>query len=257
MVKKRKPGPITFPRVKVEVKSEDKSIPGIDDARDRLKGALQELLGQSSDSSLSSSDEEREESARPAPVKKERASAPSTPKTARSAKRRRRRDSAPGSAFHHTFVMKMFDRSVDLAQFEENSPLYAVCRGWMANQPHGAGQPTKQQAETPERSGDEAVKEEEEGSEEGEEYEDVWAMPGPSPLPSDPGELRRLRIPSPVPHEQAELDGKAAPGREALLGEHLKHWAQVSRKWRAAAQRNEQRYTASLQLLRTMYKRAQ
>lgn len=39
------------------------------------------------------------------------------------------------SAFHHTYVMKLFDRSVDLAQFEEDTPLYPICRAWMANQP--------------------------------------------------------------------------------------------------------------------------
>lgn len=38
-------------------------------------------------------------------------------------------------AFHHTYVMKLFDRSVDLARFEEDTPLYPICRAWMANQP--------------------------------------------------------------------------------------------------------------------------
>lgn len=37
--------------------------------------------------------------------------------------------------FQHAFVMKLFDRSVDLAQFEENTPLYPICRAWMANKP--------------------------------------------------------------------------------------------------------------------------
>jgi hypothetical protein len=32
--------------------------------------------------------------------------------------------------------MKLFDRSLDLAQFPENTPLYPVCRAWMRNQPH-------------------------------------------------------------------------------------------------------------------------
>ena len=32
--------------------------------------------------------------------------------------------------------MKLFDRSVDLAQFEEAAPLYPICRAWMKNQPH-------------------------------------------------------------------------------------------------------------------------
>lgn len=31
--------------------------------------------------------------------------------------------------------MKLFDRSVDLAQFAEGAPLYPICRAWMKNQP--------------------------------------------------------------------------------------------------------------------------
>ena len=31
--------------------------------------------------------------------------------------------------------MKLFDRSVDLAQFDEETPLYPICRAWMRNQP--------------------------------------------------------------------------------------------------------------------------
>lgn len=34
------------------------------------------------------------------------------------------------------FVMKLFDRSVDLAQFTDNTPLYPICRAWIANQPN-------------------------------------------------------------------------------------------------------------------------
>lgn len=34
-----------------------------------------------------------------------------------------------------TYVIKLFDRSVDLAQFSENTPLYPICRAWMRNSP--------------------------------------------------------------------------------------------------------------------------
>ena len=44
-------------------------------------------------------------------------------------RKRKRKAEDPGRAFHHTFVMKLFDRSVDLAQFggTSNYPLYPVC----------------------------------------------------------------------------------------------------------------------------------
>lgn len=50
-------------------------------------------------------------------------------------RKRRRREAINDAAFHHTYVMKLFDRSVDLAQFREDTPLYPICRAWMANQP--------------------------------------------------------------------------------------------------------------------------
>jgi len=32
-----------------------------------------------------------------------------------------------------SYVMKLFDRSVDLAQFSADTPLYPVCRAWIHN----------------------------------------------------------------------------------------------------------------------------
>ena len=34
------------------------------------------------------------------------------------------------------FVMKLFDRGVDLAQFDDSTPLYPICRAWIQNKPH-------------------------------------------------------------------------------------------------------------------------
>lgn len=33
------------------------------------------------------------------------------------------------------FVMKLFDRSVDLTQFTPDTPLYPICRAWFQNNP--------------------------------------------------------------------------------------------------------------------------
>jgi hypothetical protein len=37
-----------------------------------------------------------------------------------------------------SYVMKLFDRSVNLAKFDEETPLYSLCRDWMKNCPRGA-----------------------------------------------------------------------------------------------------------------------
>lgn len=42
-----------------------------------------------------------------------------------------------------SYIMKLFDRSVNLAKFEESTPLYPLCRSWMQNQPRAL--PMKQE----------------------------------------------------------------------------------------------------------------
>lgn len=34
-----------------------------------------------------------------------------------------------------SYIIKLYDRSVDLAQFNTNTPLYPICRAWMRNNP--------------------------------------------------------------------------------------------------------------------------
>lgn len=36
---------------------------------------------------------------------------------------------------HQTYVMKLYDRSLDLARFKEDDPLYIICRDWCKNNP--------------------------------------------------------------------------------------------------------------------------
>lgn len=43
--------------------------------------------------------------------------------------------------FTDTYIMKLFDRSVDLAIFDEDSPLYPICRAWLKNSPHSRDPP--------------------------------------------------------------------------------------------------------------------
>ena len=50
-----------------------------------------------------------------------------------------------------TYVMKLYDRSVDLAQFEEDTPLYPICRAWMQNQPHSRVMDPLDQPSSPEQ----------------------------------------------------------------------------------------------------------
>ncbi|KAH8291433.1 hypothetical protein KR054_011780 [Drosophila jambulina] len=42
---------------------------------------------------------------------------------------------ASQKAAGESYVMRLFERSLDLSKYEENTPLYPICRAWMANQP--------------------------------------------------------------------------------------------------------------------------
>ena len=59
-----------------------------------------------------------------------------------------------------TYIMKLFDRSVDLAVFDEDSPLYPICRAWLKNNPHSREPPPRSptpEPENPAQSSEEEV----------------------------------------------------------------------------------------------------
>lgn len=84
-------------------------------ARGRLKGALQEIANVADD------DDELDAS---------------KPSRGRPPKRAKKEPSPPPQpTVQHSFIMKLFDRCVDLAKYNENTALYPICRAWMLNQP--------------------------------------------------------------------------------------------------------------------------
>lgn len=88
-------------------------------ARGRLKGALQDVINVAEDDDdVESSTPNRGRP--PKRLKKEIATAPPPP---------------PAPPAHQSFIMKLFERSVDLAKYNENTSLYPICRAWMLNQP--------------------------------------------------------------------------------------------------------------------------
>lgn len=49
-----------------------------------------------------------------------------------------------------SYIMKLFDRSVNLARFDEETPLYPLCRAWMQNAPRQMNVKTEKPNEAPE-----------------------------------------------------------------------------------------------------------
>lgn len=85
-------------------------------ARGRLKGALRDVI--------SGNDEEDEEIT------------PSIPSRGRPPKKAKKDFQLPlPLPIHQSFIMKLFERSVDLAKYKESTSLYPICRAWMLNQP--------------------------------------------------------------------------------------------------------------------------
>ncbi|XP_014478182.1 PREDICTED: protein lin-37 homolog [Dinoponera quadriceps] len=253
MGKKRnvQPPPIMPGRVKVEIKDEigDSDVLV---ARDRLKGALRELLQHSdTGSSADSSEESPSHDYKQQMKKTTKAMNFQQPR-----KIRRRRQVPTDTPFHHTYVMKLFDRSVDLAQFQEDTPLYPICRAWMANQPRNPNLVPKVRSPSPE-----IVNEVNMGNnifDTNGELSDVHYLP--PPLPCEEA-IPKNRIPSPIVGEKDELnldyDGHTLKSRETLMKEHTARWNAIRKKWHQQAHKNELRFIESANILSTIFKKAQ
>lgn len=111
-----------------------------DQKAEQSKAAKRKKLSESEESSEEeeeTEDDEDEEEEEPEP--KPRA----TQKSKRAAP-----PLAPAPTMHQTYVMKLYDRSLDLARFKEDDPLYIICREWCKNNPRAK----RQKPEPPEEA---------------------------------------------------------------------------------------------------------
>ncbi|XP_045448288.1 protein lin-37 homolog [Melitaea cinxia] len=208
---------------KVNSRDQDESQENeVTTARGRLKGALREMLEPTAEDSDASSDY--------TPTKRERnISNPeqkdeSTDDEESSIKRK--------SPQRQSYVLKLFDRSVDLSQFSEDSPLYPICRAWIANQPKANYKDFGKKSPEPQHT------------------EDSIELPGPDGPPTS-------RIPDLIPEQKAcskdniNLNYREAPppSKEQLLHEHMSRWAGVRGAWLDRAALVEARYSSTQAIL--------
>lgn len=208
--------------VKIEIKEENLGGNDYLMAKGRLKGVLKQLTEKSSDEESESSDEGQ-------------------------ARRRRsdkkRKNQIIPAPYHHTYVMKLYDRSVDLARFEEDTPLYPLCRAWMDNQPKNPQRVIKRRVSSPELDNSWS-----------ESAVDVKRLPPAS-------RSFETRIPSPLPEQLAQdknninLNYDECPpvDKNTLIRDHLQRWVKVKKKWIETSAKNEERYQRSLNVLQTIY----
>nr|XP_039248189.1 protein lin-37 homolog [Styela clava] len=166
-------------------------------------------------------------------------------------KRRRKDDNKEEKQKANSCVMKLFDRSVDLAQFSEDTPLYPICRAWMSNDPY-----TRKVHGIPSDDLDEA------SVNDGNSEEPITIPPPNTPFKnfSPNGKYVSARIPSPIPQPSDRLEDylqqkKVIPRAETLLLNHLQHWKNVREKWIAKSAENEERYSSGMALLKDMANR--
>lgn len=145
-----------------------------------------------------------------------------------------------------TCMLKLFDRSVDLAQFNDNTPLYGLCRAWVKN-PIG---------ESKNLDGENSDEPQSDSMNVDENVELIYALPEPEPSKRD------LRIPKSVkkPTTSTKEIDKAINSMkneklEKLLEMNKKRWKEVRSEWKKASLENERRYRKSWLVLKSMYDR--
>ncbi|XP_039181601.1 protein lin-37 homolog isoform X2 [Crotalus tigris] len=161
-----------------------------------------------------------------------------------------------GPQKQNTYIIKLFDRSVDLAQFSENTPLYPICRAWMRNSPMVREQERSPSPRLP------TLLEDEEGDEVlNGKIQDVYKLPPPIPCQTNPaGEPVNLRIPFPPASEEetkvaAETTSESVPSMSTLIYKNMERWKKIRQRWKEASQKNQLRYAESMKILKEMYER--
>ncbi|XP_053609688.1 protein lin-37 homolog [Plodia interpunctella] len=191
-------------------------------ARGRLKGALLEALEPTADDDSDTSYE-------PSPTKKERKNSKWNDDSEDEEHSRRRK-----SPVRQSYVLKLFDRSVDLSQFEEDSPLYPICRAWIANQPKANYSKFGRKGKDPEPT------------------DDSIELPGPEGAPvSRIPELTAEQKATSIDKIKLDYEGNP-PCREELLQELSVRWAGVRQAWLDQAARVEARYQGTQRVLNSI-----
>lgn len=176
----------------------------------------------------------------------------------KSPRKRRRRDAAmSGNLVVESHVMKLFDRSVDLARFSEETPVYVICRDWMRNL-HPPTRPTKVSFDDTESMMgldllssasmlDVNV------------AKPVWSLPSSAPMTEEYRQAAEPPAPLPLEQTKALVDGaleaavkgpsEAQQPAHVLLKENMKRWRRDRQVKRRLALAENERHKSSWLIL--------
>lgn len=146
----------------------------------------------------------------------------------------------------NAYIIKLFDRSVDLAQFNSSTSLYPICRAWMRNNP-SVREPAAASPSSPNSMVDDEVTDIINGK-----GQSVYRLPPPTPCPVNlSGETVNLRIPpSEKPVVTKQKDVVPAPG--PFISDHMERWKKIRQKWKECSNKNQLRYSESIKILKEM-----
>lgn len=230
-------------------------------ARQKLDGALQFLVDKAEETSSSSDESLKNLDISVKPEDLANLAEVMTPLRRTIRRPGRKRKSKEDYSLKNSYILKLFDRSVDLASFAPDTPLYPVCRAWIRNKPRNRSPSSSSafRSRSPSPSHiDHEVEDitNEDGSSEPNKC--IYHLPPPTSA-TKKNNTKSPRIPSPIPKEKEELivisEGDA-PSHETLLSKHIVRWRQVRQKWKDTAAMNEERYRDNTNMLKTMFDNA-
>lgn len=234
----------------VKVKTEKPDLDGTG-ARSRLDAVLQGLVEksdsereQNEDDAVKMASDSLNKDLSPSSAGKRQASR--FPQHRR--KKRKEMDDGLSETNQHkqnAYIIKLFDRSVDLAQFSTSSPLYPICRAWMRNNPA-----VRERAASP--SPPHSMAEDEVTDMLNGKGQNVYRLPPPTSCPVSPsGEPVNLRIPPTEKPSTTKLT-EADPVSGPLIYNHMERWKKIKQKWKESSNKNQMRYSESIKILKEM-----
>ncbi|XP_061772003.1 protein lin-37 homolog [Nerophis ophidion] len=145
----------------------------------------------------------------------------------------------------NAYIIKLFDRSVDLAQFHPSSPLYPICRAWMRNNP-AVREPGEGYPSSP------VILEEEVPDMINGKEQNVYRLPPPTACAvSTSGEPVNLRIPLTEKPSVTKLTD-SMPASDSIISDHMDRWKKIRQKWKECSNKNQLRYSESIKILKEM-----
>ncbi|KAL3204512.1 hypothetical protein MRX96_011518 [Rhipicephalus microplus] len=219
----------------------EKRASELEQARAKLDGILQSLMEKTRRKSSSSQSEDESKAL-------DSANKDASPKKIQKTQRKRRRKDDSALQNSNTYITKIYGCSVDLAQFDENSPLYSMCRSWIQNKPlqnlerNHSGEDTGQEGGTScmhfihfvlallVENGRVPT-----ASLQQNDRIELCTCPAPVPPSRDEdGNIKDLRIPSPVPQPSEKFfmasdDSEVVPVHVLLAG-HQTRWKECAAK---------------------------